>query len=236
MNILVAEPDQDLATEIASSLTLEQFIVSVVHSGEQALKALDSNTYSVIILAWLLPDISGIELCQQIRQQGIETLILLLTLKQKPEDIIVGLDRGADAYITKPFQMQILLAQVRALLRRGELRQSGPILLCGGIQLDLIQAKATINGERIGLTTQEYQLLELFFRHPKQVFSRDSILQRMWVLEACPQDKTVTNLVKNLRQKIYKAGGNAGIIETIIGMGYRLRVIPKSLQGEPEDT
>lgn len=235
MKILVAEPDQNLATEIAHYLSLENFIVKVVHNGEHALELLSSNTYSVIILAWLLPDISGADLCQQIRQQGIETLILLLTLKQKPEDIILGLDRGADAYVTKPFQMRILLAQVRALLRRGDLRQSGPILLCGGIQLDLIHSRATVNGALIGLTTQEYQLLELFFRYPKQVFTRDSIIQRVWVLEECPQDKTVTNLVKNIRQKIFKAGGNPGVIETIMGMGYRLRAIPQVLQHESED-
>ena len=235
MRILVVEPDRNVAVEVAHHLRLEPFIVSVVHSGEQARVLLSSNTYDLIILAWLLPDISGVELCQQIRQQGIETLILLLTIKQATEDIVTGLDNGADAYVTKPFKIPILLAQVRALLRRGNLRQSGSVLVCEVIELDLVHAKATINGELIGLTRQEYQLLELFFRHPKHVLSRVSILQKVWCLEACPQDTVIPNLVKNLRQKIRQSGGDPGMIETIVGMGYRLRTAPETLPGTSKD-
>ena len=232
MNILIIESDRTAAMQLADALCPCRFDSTIAPSGKKGLDLAFSETYDLIILTWLLPDISGIEICKLLREQGNDTLLLMLTTKNSAADIVSGLDAGADAYLSKPFQMSVLLAIVRALLRRGDLIKPRPVLRWGDLSLNLIASNVTIGDVVLSLTTQEYQLLELLLSYPKQVFSRTNIIEKLWDIDQFPAEGTVTNLVKNVRKKVQNGGGDPTMIETVVGIGYRLKAPP--LSGLPE--
>jgi diguanylate cyclase (GGDEF)-like protein len=183
--------------------------------------------YDLIILDINIPYLDGVSLCRQLRVQGVTTPILMLTAQAEDRDVINGLDAGADDYVTKPFEVSRVLARVRALLRRGRTASTIPSLVWGDLCLDPVQAQVTYQGQVMPLTPKEYSLLELFLRYPKRVFSRSTILDHLWTIDDSPTEGAVTNLVKDLRNRLKRAGIAENVVQTVYGLGYRLREYPQ---------
>lgn len=229
MRILLIEDDDLIAEQLASSLTHQNYIVDVVADGQTGLERAEAFTYDTILLDVMLPKINGIDVCRQLRSRGIKTPILLLTAQDNSTNKVMGLDAGADDYLTKPFDLEELSARIRALLRRGA-TETSPILQWGDLSLDPSTCEVTYQDRLIPLTPKEYALLELFLRNRQRVFSRSVILDRLWSFEVTPGEETVTAHIKGLRHKLKKAGLKPDPIETVYGIGYRL----KTLEPEPK--
>jgi len=208
---------------LVSALTAHHYTVEVATDGEMGLELATSSDYELIVLDWQMPKLDGITVCRYLRSRRYQRPILLLTARDADEDIVQGLDAGADDYLTKPFKIDELLARLRALQRRGEAPLLPDLLTWGQLCLNLSAAIVTYNHQKVSLTPKEYALLELFLRYPLRVFSRSVILDRLWTIDAAPSEGTVTNLIKDLRQKLKTAGMTVDPLETIYGLGYRLR-------------
>jgi diguanylate cyclase (GGDEF)-like protein len=222
MKILLVEDDPATRQLLALHLTAARYTVEQATDGQIALDlALDWN-YDLIILDLNLPHLDGLSLCRQLRRRGSTTPILILTAQTGDEHIITGLDAGADDYVTKPFEVQSVMARVRALLRRGAVATEIPSLIWGRMQLDPGLAQVTYDGAVVPLTPKEYSLLELFLRHPHRVFSRSNILDHLWSIDDSPTEGAVTNLVKDLRNRLKRSGIAETVIQTVYGLGYRL--------------
>ncbi|WP_413171501.1 response regulator [Anabaena azotica] len=223
MRILLVEDDTLLSQKLAQLLTENHYSVDLATNGEIGLTLAIVVKYDLILLDWLMPQLDGISLCRQLRSLGYTTPILLLTVKNRHADIVAGLDAGADDYITKPYNEAALLATIRSLLRRS-IEFSTSKLTWGNLCLDQISGKVTYLDQIIALTPTEYSLLELFLQHPNRLFSRKVILDRLWGFDDAPGEKSVTTHIKDLRKKL-KAGGLAeDILETVYGIGYRLKL------------
>lgn len=228
MKVLVVEDDTFTSAMISKALTSHRYSVTTAEDGEMGLDLAIADEYDLIVLDWLTPKMDGMTVCRELRNRGDKTPILMLTSKDSSSDIIEGLDAGADDYLTKPFQVSVLMARLRALTRRGDLTQTTPALMWGDLTLDTKSADVMFGGELMSLTPKEYRLLELFLRHPRRVFSRSNIIEKIWVLEDSPTENAVTNLIKDLRRKLKDAGVDPEIIETVYGLGYRLKAPPES--------
>jgi DNA-binding response OmpR family regulator len=216
--ILLVEDDGDLADLIVNILNVDRHTVDVVGDGQTAIHQLRLSKYEVIILDWMLPGLSGMEVCRDFRGKGGSTPILMLTSKSTPEEKETGLDAGADDYLTKPFNAKELAARIRALLRRPQV-VSAKTLTVGTVTLDPKTVKVYKNGEEIHLLPKEFSLLELFMRYPNQVFSGDALLERVWAAESSASLDTVRTYIKTLRKKI-DTDGNTSLIRTVHGVGY----------------
>lgn len=219
--ILIVEDDKQLSELIVDWLTGEKHTPEPVYEGPEGLQRLKFYKYDVIILDWELPGLSGPEICNQFRQGGGQTPILMLTGKKEVEDKATGLDAGADDYLTKPFHMVELSARLRALLRRASVDVSRTILSAGHISLDPVSRKVTSNGNEITLQPKEYSLLEFLLRHPNQPFSAEAILDRVWSSESDASPDTVRLQIMRLRHKI-DAEGKESMVRTIHRVGYML--------------
>ena len=222
MRILLVEDDERITKALAEALMDHHYVVDVVHDGQMGWEFAESAAYDVIILDVMLPGLSGIQFCQRLRQQGKTTPVLMLTAKDTSADKVLGLDVGADDYVIKPFDLQELLARVRALLRRGN-SALPPVLEWGSLRLDPNSCEVTYAEKLISLTPKEYGLLELFLRSPGRVLSREIILEHLWSFEDIPGDDTVKTHIKRLRQKLKIVGVPSTLIETVYGLGYRLK-------------
>lgn len=226
MRILLVEDEPDLGRAIEASLHREKYIVDWVQNGTEAWGYLENRQvqYAVAILDWLLPGLSGIELCQRVRSKNNPLPILLLTAKDHIEDKVTGLDAGADDYLVKPFGMAELKARVRALNRRSP-SLSPQKLQLGILQLDYGTAtvSARIGGvdRIIPLTAKEFQLLEYFMKHPDRLLTRDRLMNQVWDMEADPTSNVVPAQIRLLRRKLADHGCD-GLLETVYGLGYRL--------------
>ncbi len=184
----------------------------------------DAYEYDAILLDVSLPKKDGISVCRQIRSQGNTVPILLLTGLNSPADRARGLDAGADDYLGKPFDPQELLARIRAILRRSH-QPSTPILTWGDLHLDPVSTTVTYSDNLVTLTPKEYALLELFLRNSKRVFSCDAILDHLWSYGGTPSEEAIRTHIKGLRHKLKQAGAAADLIETVYGIGYRLKPV-----------
>lgn len=222
MKILVVEDDQLVAHALTAILTNQKYAVEVASDGEAAWELVQAFDYDLLILDLTLPKLDGISLCRQIRSHGFKMPILLLTGRDSSHDKAVGLDAGADDYLIKPFDSQELAARLRALLRRGGLA-SQPVLEWGELRLDPSSCQVTYAQKQLVLTPKEYALLELFLRNSRRVFSCGMILEHLWSYEDTPGEEAVRTHIKGLRQKLKAAAGKSDLIETVYGIGYRLR-------------
>ena len=222
MRILLVEDDERITKALAEALMDHHYVVDVVHDGQMGWEFAESAAYDVIILDVMLPGLRGIQFCQRLRQQGKTTPVLMLTAKDTSADKVLGLDVGADDYVIKPFDLQELLARVRALLRRGN-SALPPVLEWGSLRLDPNSCEVTYAEKLLSLTPKEYGLLELFLRSPGRVLSREIILEHLWSFEDIPGDDTVKTHIKRLRQKLKIVGVPSTLIETVYGLGYRLK-------------
>ena len=222
MLILLVEDDPAQLEPLQAALSQGGHIVDAVEDGETALWLIREKDYDLLILDWMLPQVSGVELCRQYRTLGNAAPVLMLTAKDTTSDKVAGLDAGADDYIVKPIDVLELLARVRALGRRSPLWQ-GDTLNLGDLRLDLTTLSLERGKETIQLSVREFQLMEYFMRHPQQVLSRAQIEQALWSWGSEPESNAVTTLVRRLRQRL-EAVGAKGWLETVYGMGYRLEV------------
>ncbi|MBD2773345.1 response regulator transcription factor [Iningainema tapete] len=222
MRILVVEDDVQIADMLAEALTNRQYVVDVVQDGEAALNYVQTLDYDLILLDITLPKLDGIGLCQQLRAYNVSIPILMLTARDTIADKIVGLDAGADDYMVKPFDLGELMARVRALLRRGS-SVAGAKLFWGNLCINPSTYEVTYEDQFVNLTPKEYAILELLVSSGRRVLSRPGIIERIWSLEDPPSEDTVKSHIKSLRQKLREVGAPDAFIETVHGLGYRLK-------------
>ncbi len=223
MRILLVEDDIEQLEPLHTALSEAGHIVDGIEDGETAQWLLSQKNYDLLILDWLLPEVSGVAICRQYRQAGKTAPVLMLTAKDTTPDKIVGLDAGADDYLVKPTDVLELLARVRALGRRSLLWQ-GDILQVADLQLCLNSLTVTRGRATVELAPREFNLLEYFLRHPNQVLTRDQIEQALWEWGNQPESNAVSALMRRLRQRLQLVDA-ADWIETIYGMGYRLKPV-----------
>ncbi|MGF1460477.1 MAG: response regulator [Leptolyngbyaceae cyanobacterium] len=221
MRILLVDDDEALMETLAESLIRQRYAVDIAVNGEIAQEFQDLFPYDLMVLDWLLPDTEGITLCRQFRHQGVSHPILMLTAKDDSADKVKALDAGADDYMVKPFDFAELCARIRALLRRDS-PVATSILQWGELSLNPSTFEVFFGTHQIHTTPKEYALLELFLRHPTQVFSLNAIIDDIWSFEEPPSGDAVRTHIKGLRQKLKEGGAPKTFIETVYGLGYRL--------------
>ena len=226
MKLLIVEDDERITQALVEYFNDQNYIVDVAHDGEEGLGLAEAFNYDLILLDIMLPKLDGISLCKKLRQKGYGTPILMLTARDTNIDKITGLDSGADDYVVKPFDLSVLSARIRALLRRGG-ESLPPILKWGDLHLNSTSYEVKYKNQEIYLTPKEYRLLELFLRNGRRVFSRSIILDMLWSFDEVPTEATVKTHIKSLRSKLKAAGAPTDIIETVHGLGYRLKENPE---------
>ena len=220
MRILLIEDDQEAAQLLATGLREEGWVVDTADSGDAGDEMASVNAYDAIVLDWMLPDRDGIAVCRSLRVNGLQAPILILTARDAIEDRVLGLNAGADDYLTKPFAFAELLARLHALLRRSELTR--PVLLVvEDLTLDPRSHEVTRGGVPISLTPKEYAILETLMRHPGEVVSRIYLTEHVWEDERDSLMNLVDVHVSHLRRKVDQ-GGATPLIHTVRGLGYRL--------------
>ncbi len=217
--ILVVDDERPLVESLRFALHREGYQVAEAFDGVAALELARSQTFDLVILDVMLPGMSGFELCRVLRRDS-DVPILLLTARSDEADRVVGLDLGADDYVTKPFSMRELLARVRAALRRRGLQRTAPLVV-GDLQLDPARHEVRCGGRALQLAPKEYDLLEVLLRHAGRVLSRGQLLERVWGYDYEGDERTVDVHVSWLRRKLREAG-SAARIEAVRGVGYRL--------------
>jgi DNA-binding response OmpR family regulator len=229
MRLLLVEDEPDLGAAVQKVLSREKYVVDWVTDGIEAWNYLEDPNidYTLAILDWMLPGLSGVALCQRLRAKKSALPVLLLTARDSMGDKVIGLDAGADDYLVKPFGMEELKARIRALQRRSP--QLHPLRLqVGNLVLDYGTARVTVKDplgaeKIIPVTAKEFQLLEYFMQHPNQVLSRDQLMNRIWGLDADPMSNVVPAQIRLLRKKLAEFGCE-NRLETVYGFGYRLNL------------
>jgi two-component system, OmpR family, response regulator len=221
VRVLVVEDEVKLAGLIRRGLREEGVLADVAIKGEDALWMAEATAYDVVVLDLMLPGIDGFETCRRLRGDGVRTPILMLTARDAVEDRIAGLDTGADDYLAKPFDFGELLARLRALARRGP-AERGPVLRVGDLELDPAARRVSRGDTEIPLSTKEFQLLEVFMRHPGEVLSRFQLLEGAWDTEYEHRSNVIDVYVRYLREKVDRPFGIT-TLETVRGAGYRLK-------------
>lgn len=228
-HILMVEDEEQLVALVRTHLVAAGHEVSIAFDGPAALHMLEQRPADLVILDWMLPGLDGLEVCRRIRARSI-TPILMLTARAAEVDRVLGLEVGADDYLTKPFSMPELLARARALLRRVELmkrpseqegaRRGDEVLIVGELLVDIAGRTASVAGEDIELTPKEFDLLSMLARQPGRAYSREYLLQSIWGQEYLGFDRTVDTHVVRLRRKLGPMGDR---VATVWGVGYKLR-------------
>lgn len=224
MRILVVEDTVRIAAAIKEGLEQESYAVDVEHDGDDGLRAALNEPYDLIILDIMLPTLDGVTVCREIRKAEITTPILMLTAKSQSHDVVTGLDAGADDYLAKPFSFDILLARIRALLRRPQDTQTD-ILSIGDLTLELSSRTLTRHGQEINLSRKEYAVLEYLLRNAGKACSKETIMSHVWDFEADILPNTLEVFITYLRAKIDKPFSYP-LIHTIRGFGYKLSETP----------
>ncbi|MFZ5911182.1 MAG: response regulator transcription factor [Chloroflexota bacterium] len=219
--ILIIEDDQAILKLLQRGLVYEGYTVDTATDGRMGLILARDHTPDLVILDWMLPGMDGLDVCHRLRTGGGSIPILMLTAKDTVQDRVQGLDAGADDYMVKPFNLEELLARVRALLRRTQPERI-PILKFADLTLDTGSRQASRGSRLVSLTAKEYELLDLFMRHPKQVMTREVIFDRVWGYDFGGESNVLEVYIRYLRQKL-EADGEPRLIHTVRGVGYVLR-------------
>ena len=224
MHLLIVEDEQKIANFLRRGFLEENYAIDIAKDGEEALYQCDINNYDCVVLDIMLPKINGIDVCRKIREKNTSLPILMLTARDAVEEKIVGLDAGADDYVTKPFSFGELSARVRALIRRGNKKADPTILMYDTLVLDPAKRTAVRNGKTIILTSREYALLEYFMRNPEAVLTKTQILEHVWDYNYQGMSNIVETYIKYLRKKIKTKETDLELIHTMRGSGYILKM------------
>ena len=220
MRLLIAEDDLDLAEALTVFFEKNHFSVDAVHNGFDAYEYASSSGYDGVILDVMMPKMNGIQVLERLRAEGCKTPIMMLTAKGRKDDRITGFNAGADDYLPKPFDPDELLSRVRAMLRRSEAYQPS-VLSCGDVTLDPSTGLLSCGGQSLRLSGREFQVMELFLRNPRQVFSAERIMERVWGWDNEAEINVVWVNISNLRKKL-KAIGSKVSLRANRGLGYAL--------------
>ena len=223
-HILIVEDDPEMVRGLKDNLEFEHNEVDVARDGESGLKKISEGAYDLIILDIMLPKLSGLDVCKRVREQGITTPIIMLTARSEEIDKVLGLELGADDYVTKPFGVRELLARVKALLRRTESLTTAPSerMTLGALDMDFAAYTAIRKGEPLALTPKEFEIMKHLWHHRNKTVTRDELLTQVWGYDESISTRTVDNFILKLRQKIEEDPANPKYIITIHGIGYKL--------------
>lgn len=226
MRILLVDDEVELADPLSRALTREGYTVDAAYEGTKGSEMAKVGNYDLLILDWMLPGKTGLDICQELRHQGKVTPVLFLTAKDTLDDRVQGLDAGADDYLVKPFELRELLARVRALLRRSgsQTYEATPgRLTVADLELDCENQVAYRQGRVIELSQKESQLLQYFMEHTGQLLTHAQILQNLWQDSEPPNSNVIAALIRLLRRKI-EVGKEQPLIHTVYGKGYRFGI------------
>lgn len=218
MKLLIIEDEKQVADNLKEGFEQHNYIVDIAYNGKEGQQLAREYDYDIIILDLMLPDIDGEDLCRKLRDEGNKSFIIMLTAKKQLDNIITGLDCGADDFLTKPFEFSELLARMRALLRRSSEHKTN-ILSVIDITLSTEKEEVKVGGSEVRLTRKEYMILEYLLRNKGQLISRNQLLEHAWDRNVDIFTNVVDSHIKNLRKKLGKSGK---IIKTIYGSGYRI--------------
>jgi two-component system response regulator MprA len=220
VTILVVDDDASLRKALRRVLVSNGFEVEVAEDGAEALARIRARPFDAVVLDVMMPGADGIDVCQELRSQGDELPVLMLTARDAVRDRVLGLEAGADDYLVKPFANEELVARIRALLRRA----GGPTdrLTFADLELDLLTHDARRGNREVELSPIEFELLEFFLRHPRQVLARGLIYERVWGYDSSLSSNSLDVFVGHLRRKL-EAGGERRLIQTVRGVGFTLR-------------
>lgn len=223
-NVLIVEDEQSIATLIKYNIEQAGYDTDLANDGKHALQLINERQYDFIVLDLMLPEISGLEVCETIRNQGNDVPILMLTAKSDEEDKVIGLQSGADDYLTKPFSPKELIARIEAILRRTDRNQEGKIqsITIGQILLYPRNFQAFLNDELLDLTRKEFELLVYLAKNKGEILSREQLLNKVWGFDYAGDTRTVDMQVSRLRDKIERDSKNPQYIKTVWGFGYRM--------------
>ena len=221
MRVLIVEDDARIADFLQRALRPEGYMPVCVGEGKEALSLLEASDFELVILDLMLPGLSGLEVCQALRMRRLELPVIMLTALDTAEDVVRGLKMGADDYITKPFDLDELLARIQAVNRRFNHGSDKPRLLrAGGVEMDLKAMTVTVDGNGVEMTAKELAVLELLMSDPERLFSRERILNNVWGVDMDALTNVVDVYVGKLRKKLSEDG--TPFIETVRGLGYRI--------------
>ncbi|MFB2894502.1 response regulator [Aerosakkonemataceae cyanobacterium BLCC-F50] len=226
MKILLVEDDETAASILEQELSTHHYTVETSADGQMGLELAQTFHYDLLVLDIILPNLDGISICRQLRSQGLQMPILLLSAKEGSSDRVMGLEAGADDYVVKPYELSELIARIQALLRRGN-STLNTVLTWEKLQVHPDACQVTYSGSLLRLTPKEYSILELFLRNPRRIYSRSAILDHIWPSGEFPTEDAVSTQIKGLRQKLKGAGMSTNLIETVYGLGYRLKAPPE---------
>ncbi|CAN5471573.1 response regulator transcription factor [soil metagenome] len=223
IKILIVEDEPAMRLGLKDNLEIEGYEVDTASDGEAGLAKLRTGTYDLILLDVMLPRVSGFDVCKAVRVEGIRTPVILLTAKGEEIDKIIGLELGADDYITKPFSVRELLARIKAILRRSQSSdKAGPIVTIGRLVIDFAAFQTSEGGEEVKLSHKEFEILSYLYKNKNQVVSRYDLLEHVWGYEEQITTRTVDNFIVRLRQKVEANPNQPRMILTVHGSGYKL--------------
>ena len=222
--ILIVEDEPNMRLGLKDNLEFEGYQVSLANDGSEGLEAIEKNNYDLILLDVMLPELSGFDVCKIAREKGIDTPIILLTAKGEEIDKVLGLELGADDYITKPFGLRELLARIKAVLRRRptETRQVPKQVKIGKLEVNFSSYLASIDEQAVKMSHKEFEILKYLWEHRNDTVSRYQLLEDIWGYDEQPTTRTVDNFILKLRQKIEKNPEEPQIILTVHGIGYKM--------------
>lgn len=223
--ILVVEDEPNMRKGLADNLEFEGYTVETASDGQEGYEKIMANAYNLIVMDVMMPKMSGFDVCKKIRQEGIKTPVILLTAKGEEIDKVLGLELGADDYVTKPFSLRELLARIRAVLRRGETKVEQQIketIEIGSLEVNFSNYSGFINGKPVTMSHKEFEILKYLWEHKNHTVSRDDLLSNIWGYEEFPTTRTVDNFIVKLRQKVEEDSNKPKIIITVHGIGYKL--------------
>lgn len=222
--ILIVEDEPSMRLGLKDNLEFEGYEVDLAEDGDSALNTIRENNYNLVLLDVMLPKMSGFDVCKTLRKEGNNTPIILLTAKGEEIDRVLGLELGADDYVTKPFSLRELLARIKAVLRRGESGSSAKedLVNIGRLSVNFESFNALEEGKSVQMSHKEFQILQYLWQKRNNTVSRDELLTNIWGEDVYTTSRTVDNFILKLRQKIEKDSNHPKIILTVHGIGYKL--------------
>ena len=227
VKILIVEDEPNMRMGLRDNLEFEGYEVNIAEDGEKGLKMIRENQYNLIILDVMMPKMSGFDVCKTIRKEGVQTPVILLTAKGEEIDKVLGLELGADDYVTKPFSLRELLARIKAILRRGESSIQSEVqteIQIGKLKIDFKNYRAFTDDMPVQMSHKEFEILHHFWKKRNSAVSREELLSQIWGYDETPTTRTVDNFIMKLRNRIENDPNHPHILITVHGIGYKLIV------------